>query len=70
MDDQKNIVKKSASISLIVLIGKILGFVKQAVIAWAFGSNSLTDIFFAAGGYATIFGQIMNQSVGPAVLAQ
>ena len=70
MENKKNIVKKSASISLIVLAGKVLGFVKQAVIAWAFGSNALTDVYFAADGYTSMFGQIMSQSVGPTVLTQ
>ena len=70
MENKKSIVKKSASISIIVLIGKVLGFVKQAVIAWAFGSNALTDVYFAADGYTSMFGQIMIQSVGPTVLTQ
>ncbi len=67
---ETSIVKKSASISLLVIVGKVLGFVKQAVIAWAFGSNALTDVYFSADGYASMFGQIMSQTVGPTVLTQ
>lgn len=70
MEKKKSIVKDSASISAIILLGKVLGFVKQAVIAWAFGSNALTDIYFAADGYTSMFGQVMSQSVGPTVLTQ
>lgn len=71
MDNKEtNIVKKSASISLIVIIGKVLGFIKQAVIAWAFGSNLMTDVYFAADGYSSMFGQIMSQTVGSTVLTQ
>lgn len=68
--NEVSIVKKSASISLLVVFGKVLGFVKQAVVARAFGSNGLTDVFFAADGYASMFGQIMTQTVGPTVLTQ
>ncbi len=68
--NETNIVKKSVSISLLVVIGKVLGFIKQAVIAWAFGSNALTDVYFAADGYTSMFGQIMTQTVGPTVLTQ
>ncbi|MBR0456974.1 MAG: polysaccharide biosynthesis protein [Firmicutes bacterium] len=67
---ETSIVKKSASLSLLVIVGKVLGFIKQAVIAWAFGSNAVTDIYFAADGYASMFGQIMGQTVGPTVLTQ
>lgn len=67
---ETSIVEKSASISLIVIIGKVLGFIKQAVIAWAFGANSMTDVYFAADGYSSMFGQIMSQTVGSTVLTQ
>ena len=70
MGKEKNVVKSSLAISAIVLIGKALGFVKQAVIAWAFGASATTDIYFAADGYTSMFGQIMGQSVGPAVLTR
>ena len=63
-------IKNSLAISLIVLIGKMLGFVKQAVIAWAFGAGATTDIFFAADGYTSMFGQIMGQSIAPTVLTR
>lgn len=68
MEKDKSVIKSSFAISFIVLIGKVLGFVKQAVIAWAFGTNATTDIYFAADGYTSMFGQIMGQSVGPTVL--
>lgn len=70
MEDKNSSVKKSLAISIIVLLGKVLGFVKQSVIAWAFGSSSATDIYFAADGYTSMFGQIMGQSVAPTVLTR
>ncbi|MBO7573844.1 MAG: polysaccharide biosynthesis C-terminal domain-containing protein [Bacilli bacterium] len=73
MEEKKNSeinndIKKGFLISFFVLIGKALGFVKQAVIAWAFGADGSTDVLFAADGYTSMFGQITNQSISPAVL--
>ncbi len=68
--EKNSIVKHSVIISVVVLIGKILGFVKQAVIAWAFGSNGVTDIYFAADGYTSMFGEIMRTSVAPTILTR
>ena len=68
MEKEKSGLKSSFSISFVVLLGKILGFIKQAVIAWAFGANTTTDIFFAANGFTYMFAQIMGQSVSPTVL--
>ena len=73
--DQKNsgersLIKKSASISFLVIIGKVLGFIKQAVIAWAFGANAITDVYFAADSYASLFGNVFAQTIGPTVLTQ
>ena len=70
MEKKDNIIKNSLTISVIVFIGKILGFVKQAVVAWAFGANASTDIYFAADGYTSMFGQIMGTSVAPTVLTR
>ena len=65
-----NAVKHTVSISVIVLLGKALGFIKQAVIAWAFGANATTDIYFAADGYTSMFGKIMGSSAAPTVLTK
>lgn len=70
MNNDNTILKKSTSLGVLAICGKILGFIKQAVIAWAFGANALTDVFFAADGYASMFGQIMGQTVSPTVLTQ
>ncbi|XCP84010.1 lipid II flippase MurJ [Roseburia hominis] len=67
---ETGVIKNSIAISFVVLIGKALGFVKQAVIAWAFGANATTDIYFAADGYTSMFGQIMGTSVAPTVLTR
>ena len=63
-----NDIKRGFFISFFVLVGKVLGFIKQAIIAWAFGADGSTDVLFAADGYTSMFAQITNQSVAPAVL--
>lgn len=67
---KKNTFVSTVLISIIVCFGKILGFVKQAFIAWAFGATGETDIYFAADGYISIFGQIQMASIAPNVLTE
>lgn len=64
------IIKSSLLLSIFVCIGKVLGFIKQSVIAWAFGSGAATDIYFAADSYIAMFGQVMGNSVAPSVLTE
>ena len=35
-------------------MGKVPGFVKQSVIAWAFGASVVTDLYFAADGFMSM----------------
>lgn len=62
------VAKYSVGIAIIVCAGKILGFLKQGVIAWAFGANSMTDIYFAADGCVSTVAQIMGMAIAPTVL--
>ena len=43
-----NLLKALVSVSLMTLLSRILGFVRDAVIARAFGAGALTDAFFVA----------------------
>lgn len=54
----------------LVCIGKVVGFVKQAFIAWAFGANASTDVFFAADGFVVSISNIISQAAAPAVLTE
>lgn len=67
---KKTLIKNSFFVSLIVCLGKIFGFLKQAVIAWAFGANAGTDIYFAADSYIAMIGQIQSSSISPCVLTE
>lgn len=53
MNAKNNIAKSAALITLMMLAFKILGFVKQAVIAYVFGATVETDIYFIAWGFIT-----------------
>ncbi len=66
--DNPTLIKKGLTLSVIVGIGKILGFIKQAVIAWAFGANIGTDLYFAADSFIAMFGQIQLASIAPSIL--
>ena len=63
-----NIAKSSLLIAALVCAGKVLGFLKQGVIAWAFGANNTTDILFAADGFTSTILLILSNSIAPTVL--
>ncbi len=63
-------VKKSAMLSGVVFLGKVLGLVKQSVIAVTFGATSSTDVYFSADSYVAFFGQVQGQAIAPAVLTR
>lgn len=70
MNERKSMVaKESILIAMLVCFGKIIGFVKQGVIAWAFGSSVETDLFFSADGYTSTISQILGKSIEPTVLS-
>lgn len=47
----KKIIKSAMSISIIGIVVKVFGFVKQAVIAYYFGANFQTDAYFLSSGF-------------------
>ena len=64
------IVKNSIVVSGVVCLGKALSFLKQAVLAWAFGANSGTDVYFTADSYIVMFAQIQTTSISPGILTE
>ena len=66
--NNKTLIKPGITIAVIVCVGKILGFAKQSVIAWAFGADGTTDVYFAADSYIGMLGQIIITSLAPLVL--
>lgn len=57
-------------VSVVVLIGKAVGFAKQAIIAHYYGLNGATDVFFAADGFIAMIGQILLVSIPPVIISQ
>ena len=68
MKEDSKIIKKGLIVSIVVCIGKVIGFLKQAVIAWAFGAGIETDIYFAADSYIAMIGQVQSASISPSIL--
>lgn len=66
----KKLLKNGLFVSSLVFLGKILGFIKQAEIAWAFGASGVTDTFFAADGYVALFSQIQMYSITSNILTE
>lgn len=70
MKEGKNIiVKDSILIAILVCAGKVLGFTKQSIIAWAFGTSIETDLYFVSDGYISTIAQVLSLSIIPTVLS-
>ena len=64
----KSIVKSSIVITVLMLIFKVLGFVKQAVIAYYFGVSSTTDTYFIAWGFVSGVSDTIVKSLSVSLL--
>ena len=62
------IIKSSMYVMIVVLLGKILGFLKQMVIAWKFGTNPSIDVYFTSDSFTCMLGQILILSIPPAIV--
>ena len=67
---------KSSSLKKVVFVGglvcltKLLGILKQTVVAYAFGTSADTDVFFAADGFISTFIQILSAAIVPALVTE
>lgn len=66
----KKTTKSAIIMSAVVLVGKVLGFVKQSVIAWAFGASVVTDLYFAADGFMSMLGQIQSSAISLSLITK
>lgn len=66
----KKTTKSAIIMSAVVLVGKVLGFVKQSVIAWAFGASAVTDLYFAADGFMSMLGQIQSSAISLSLITK
>ncbi|MBR5389105.1 polysaccharide biosynthesis C-terminal domain-containing protein [Candidatus Saccharibacteria bacterium] len=53
---------------VIVLSIKLLGFIKQSILAWAFGTSPGIDVYYTADGYVSMFGQVILAAIPPAII--
>ena len=65
---KNKLVKKGTSLIIVVLAVKLIGFLKQSVIAWKFGTLPVLDSYFAADGFVSMIGQIVLASIPPAII--
>lgn len=66
----KSILKSGLSVSFIVLIAKVLGFVKQMVFAWIFGANIETDMYVIAEGFVYPIAIVIFSSISVVLLSE
>jgi len=65
----KGIVFSTVMVSAMTILFKILGFVKQAVIASYFGADKATDLYFVAGDFVSMVGELFVYSVSVAIVS-
>ena len=63
LNDSKNAVKSVAIIVAFTLISKIMGFIREAIIAAEFGSGELTDTFFVSLTAISLFTIMLTQAI-------
>ena len=69
-NSSKSTFKYIVFISFLICFAKILGVLKQIIIASAFGANATTDIYFAADGFTSTLAQILSTAILPAVVTE
>lgn len=63
------IIASSIAVSAFVVFTKVIGFLKQAVIAAYFGATDQTDAFFLTSGFVMSFGMMVFSSLSVTLLA-
>lgn len=63
-----NIATSAFLVTAMMLSFKILGFIKQAVIAYYFGANGDTDIYFVAYGFVSGISEIIINSLRVSII--
>ena len=68
LKEKTGIVASSVAVSVFVVFTKVVGFVRQAVIAAYFGATAETDAFFLASGFVMSFGIMAFSSLSVTLL--
>lgn len=64
----RGIIASSVAVSAFVVFTKVIGFVRQAVVAAFFGATAETDAFFLTSGFVMSFGTMAFSSLSVTLL--
>ena len=65
---EKNIVKAIGLVTIITIIGKVLGFARESIIAAYFGASALSDIYFVASIIPTILFTALSLAISTGIV--
>jgi len=63
---KRNITKDFILVALVVIFGKILGFARELVVSYLYGSSTITDAFYYVNGIVTALLAIVTMGLGQA----
>lgn len=63
---KRNITKDFIIVALVVVLGKILGFARELVVSYLYGSSAITDAFYYVNGIITALLAIVTMGLGQA----
>lgn len=66
---QRSVFESAGLVTIMMLAFKVIGFIKQAVIAYFFGANTTTDAYFVAYGFVTGLAEAIVRSVSVSIVA-
>ena len=68
-NSQKSIAKSAMFVTIMMLSFKVLGFVKQAFIAYYYGATALTDAYFIAWGFVSGVSEAIVKALSVSIVA-
>lgn len=68
VSSKRGVVASTVAVSVFVIFTKIVGFVRQAVVAAYFGATAETDAFFLTSGFVMSFGVMIFSSLSVTLL--
>lgn len=69
LSPENGVLLSAAQVTAMVLLFKILGFVKQAFVASYFGATEATDIYFLANGFVLAVSEAIVKALGVSIIA-
>jgi putative peptidoglycan lipid II flippase len=65
---EKNILKAAGLVTIVTIVGKLLGFGREAIIAAYFGASSLSDVYFVAAVIPTILFTALSLAISTGIV--